>query len=183
MNRQAMEHLIRAVAEITNEYDIVVIGSQSILGQFPQAPSDLLLSMELDVYPKNFSEKLTDVIDGCIGEDSPFHSLHGYYAQGVSPSTAILPVGWEERLVPVQNANTNLKVGHCLEVHDLTCSKLAAGRPKDFDFAASLLKHNLAEPSILLDRLSTMSIREEQRTSLEQWIRSQWQPGTPGPKG
>jgi len=53
MKRQELEHIIRAAAAITNEYQIVVIGSQSILGSTPNAPPPLLLSMETDVYPLN----------------------------------------------------------------------------------------------------------------------------------
>ncbi len=36
MNREDLEHIIRAAAEITNEYEFVVIGSQSILGVGPE---------------------------------------------------------------------------------------------------------------------------------------------------
>ena len=35
MNRDELEHLIRASATITNEYEFVIVGSQSILGQIP----------------------------------------------------------------------------------------------------------------------------------------------------
>ena len=35
MNRHELEHLIRASGAITEEYEFVVIGSQSILGKFP----------------------------------------------------------------------------------------------------------------------------------------------------
>ena len=56
MQRHELEHIIRAASEIANEYDIVVVGSQSILGQFPDAPSELLKSSEADVYPLNYSD-------------------------------------------------------------------------------------------------------------------------------
>lgn len=49
MRRTELEHIIRAAAAITNECEIVVIGSQSILGAVPTAPSSLLASMEADV--------------------------------------------------------------------------------------------------------------------------------------
>ena len=39
-----------------------------------------------------------DQVDGAIGELSLFHETHGYYAQGVEISTAVLPAGWEDRL-------------------------------------------------------------------------------------
>ncbi len=35
MTRQQLEHLIRAAAVLCGEDEIVVIGSQAILGQFP----------------------------------------------------------------------------------------------------------------------------------------------------
>jgi len=38
MKRSQLEHLIRAAAAITNECEIVVVGSQSILGAVPAAP-------------------------------------------------------------------------------------------------------------------------------------------------
>jgi len=40
-----------------------------------------------------------DIIDGCIGELSPFHETFGYYAHGIGPETAVLPAKWKTRLV------------------------------------------------------------------------------------
>lgn len=107
MNRSQLEHPIRAAAALTNEYEIMVIGSQSILGAVPHAPPELLVSMEADLYPWQRPE-LSDLIDGTIGELSPFQHRFGYYAQGVGPDTAVLPAGWQDRRVKVQNAGTDL---------------------------------------------------------------------------
>jgi hypothetical protein len=98
VTRQELEHLIRAAAQIADDDEIVVIGSQSILGRHPDAPRTMRVSMEADLYPKNHPER-SDVIDGAIGELSAFHETFGYYAQGVGPDTATLPRGWETRLV------------------------------------------------------------------------------------
>ena len=43
------------------------------------------------------------MIDGCIGELSPFHETFGYYAHGIGPETAVLPAKWKTRLVRVTN--------------------------------------------------------------------------------
>jgi len=51
MKRIELEHIIRAASVITNQADIVIIGSQAILGQFPNADPALLVSMEADVFP------------------------------------------------------------------------------------------------------------------------------------
>ena len=130
MRRSELEHLIRAAASVTNQYEIMIVGSQSILGACPDAPGDLLLSMEAGFYSLHGPERLGDVIDGAIGEGSPFHDCFGYYAQGVGPNTSTLPTGWDMRVVKIQNENTDLKIGYCLEPHDLAASKLAANAPK-----------------------------------------------------
>ena len=66
---------------------MIVIGSQAVLGQFPEASGLLTRSMEADMYPRSHPE-LADEVDGAIGEGSRFHETHGYYAQGVGPDTA-----------------------------------------------------------------------------------------------
>ena len=172
MRREELEHLIRAAAAITNEYEIVVIGSQSILGAVPNAPDFLLQSMEADLYPLQHPE-LADLIDGAIGELSPFEERFGYYAQGVGPETAILPASWETRLVKIQNAHTDLKIGYCLEPHDLAASKLAAGREKDWPFVEALLRHDIVEHSTLADRIASLPLPEERRAALLNWLSAQ----------
>ncbi len=152
MRRAELEHVLRAAAAVAEDADIVVIGSQAILGQFPDAPAGLLASREVDVYPRNHPER-ADEIDGSLGDGSYFDSTFGYYAHAVGPETATLPVGWEERLVPVSNENTGGATGWCLEVHDLLLSKLAAGRERGREFAEEALRHRLAEPAELRRRV------------------------------
>lgn len=171
MQRHELEHLIRAASAITNDYEVVVIGSQSILGAVPQPPDSLTASMEADMYPANVPE-LADLIDGSIGEGSPFHEQFGYYAQGVGPETAVLPEGWQSRLVRVQNQNTDLKVGLCLEPHDLAAAKLSAGREKDWHFVQEMLAHCLVEPGRLSERIGGLPISPEHRTRLLAWVKA-----------
>lgn len=147
----------------------MVIGSQSILGAVPNAPQDLLVSMEADFFPLHRPD-LADVIDGAIGEGSPFHDRFGYYAQGVGPETAILPSGWELRVVKIQNANTDLKIGVCLDPHDLAASKLAAGRDKDWAFVDVMLAHNIANVDTLLKRLETLPVGTAHIARLKAWV-------------
>ena len=87
MKREELEHIIRASADVTDQYEFIIIGSQSLLGQFPNPESIFTVSMEVDIYPLD-APSLADQIDGAIGEGSPFHETHGYYAQGVGPETA-----------------------------------------------------------------------------------------------
>jgi hypothetical protein len=157
MTRFELEHIIRASSGITNQKEIVIIGSQSILGKFPNAAPQLLTSMEADVFPLNKPE-LSDQIDGAIGERSMFHQTFGYYAHGVAENTAILPLDWKKRLITVQNENTGGGAGLCLEPHDLAASKLAAGRDKDIEFLRVMFKERMVEYSLMEDRLRTMPL-------------------------
>lgn len=172
MKRKELEHLIRVAAAITDQYEIMVIGSQSILGAVPDAPEFLLQSMEADVYPLHRPD-LADLIDGAIGELSPFEERFGYYAQGVGPETALLPTGWESRVVKIQNQNTDLKIGYCLEPHDLAASKLAAGRAKDWPFVVTMLQHKIVDGSTLQQRVALLPIPSDQKERLNRWITAQ----------
>ena len=148
MKRSELEHILRASKSITGESEFVVIGSQSILGPIPDAPRALRQSIEVDLYPRRKPE-LSAAIERSLGELSRFHQTYGYYADGVSPTTATLPDGWEERLLPLCNENTDGATGWCLEPHDLAYSKLAARRGKDLTFVTRLLHFRLVRPSRL----------------------------------
>jgi hypothetical protein len=129
------------------------------------------VSVEADMTPKNHPDRW-ELIDGSIGELSPFHNTFGYYAQGVEPSTAILPDGWEKRLVPISNANTRGAVGLCLDVHDLVVSKAIAGRDKDIEFLRTSIRHKLVTAAALLDRLARTPVDDARRSIAEQRIKS-----------
>jgi hypothetical protein len=162
MKRSELEHIIRAAGSIANDTEIVVIGSQSILGQFPDAPASLLVSAAADVFPMH-RPQLSDLIDGSIGEGSPFHEMYGYYAQGVDDRTATLPRSWRERLVRIDNPNTVGVIGLCLEVHDLAISKYVAGRDKDREFTRKLARHRMTQRATLLSRERETDLPQELR--------------------
>jgi hypothetical protein len=77
MQRHELEHLIRAAAAITGAEEIVVIGSQAILGAVPNAPASMLRSSEADLFTLR-DPKDADLVDGSIGEGPPFHETFGY---------------------------------------------------------------------------------------------------------
>jgi hypothetical protein len=162
MKRSELEHLIRAAGSIADDSEIVVVGSQSILGQFPNAPPSLLVSAEAGVFPLNHPE-LSDLIDGSIGEGSPFHALYGYYAQGVDERTATLPREWRKRLVKINNPNTVGITGLCLEIHDLAISKYSAGREKDREFTHELVRQGMVRQDILRERERETDLSPELR--------------------
>ena len=160
MKRAQFEHVVRAAGAVLNVREILVIGSQAVLASTNEPVRESVLSMEADVAVFGDDDgAMSDLIDGTLGELSMFHDTHGVYAQGVSESTAMLPDGWRERLVPYRNQNTGGTVAWCLEIHDLWVSKAVAGRDKDQRFCASLLDMGLVQVEVLTARLSCMAGR------------------------
>jgi hypothetical protein len=184
MKRSELEHLIRAAGTIANDEEIIVVGSQSILGQFPDAPQSLLVSAEADLFPQNHPDR-ADLIDGSIGEGSQFHEEFGYYAQGVGERTATLPHAWRTRLVRISNPNTRGIAGLCLEVHDLAISKYVAGREKDLNFTRELARHEMTRFATLNKRLAETIVSDELRPIVRARIRRDFrdQPKSRSSKG
>jgi hypothetical protein len=152
MNRAELEHAIRAAGAISGDTELYVVGSQSILGACPGAHPDLCRSMEVDVAPKNHPEREA-LIEGSIGELSPFHQTFGFYVDGVEIDAIALPEGWRDRLVVVENPNTNGFRGLCLDPGDLAVSKLVAARQKDLEFVRVLLRERIVSAELVRERL------------------------------
>lgn len=142
MKRSELEHVLRAAGAISGVREWVIVGSQAILGARPDAPAEVLVSQEVDLFaPEN--ESASELIDGSIGEKSPFHDTFGYYAHGVGAQTAVLPPHWRTRAISIRSEATAGVTGICPHPADLAVSKLAAGRDKDRDFVRALLHHNV----------------------------------------
>lgn len=170
MTRGELEHIIRASGDITNQYEFVIVGSQSMLGSVPYPEEEFTVSMEADIYPLQAPE-LADKIDGAIGEGSQFHQTFGYYAQGVGPDTAMLPTNWMQRVHRIQNGNTGDRVAYCLDVIDLFLAKAAAGREKDREFCKALFEYGYVTPAQVLELVPIMPLDEKEQRMLRATIR------------
>ncbi|MCA1842044.1 MAG: hypothetical protein LC792_02425 [Actinobacteria bacterium] len=175
MNRKAFDHAVRAAAAVLGEDEILVIGSQAIHATISgDLPPEAERSIEADVAALNDpDERKADLIDGSIGEASMFHETFGYYAQGMSQTTAVLPDGWRDRLVRYESPPTNRVVAWCLEIHDLWLSKAVAMREKDVEFCRALAQRRLVQGETLRNRLADLSgLAEAQRTQIARFIDS-----------
>lgn len=173
MKREQFEHTVRAAGAILGVTKVLVIGSQAIHASYAGIIPESQRSIETDI--ADFEDEdgaKADLIDGSIGELSIFQETFGYYAQGVSVKTAILPEGWKRRLVPFRTPATNGVTALCLEPHDLWISKAIANRPKDVAFCKALLKQKLVKPETLLSRLSKVKrLNPKVRAMVEERIR------------
>ena len=107
MNRQQFDHTIRAAGAILQTDELIVIGSQAIHGSIDVTIPEAERSIEVDISAiEDDDGSLADLIDGSIGELSLFQETFGYYAQGVTPDTAVLPSGWRKRLVSYESPAT-----------------------------------------------------------------------------
>ena len=118
MDKQAFSHVIRAAAAVVDD-ELVVVGSQAILGTVADPPEPLVRSLEVDLYPKTHPDRAIE-IDGALGDGSPFHEHYGYYAHAVGPETITAPTGW-----------------------------FAAGRTHDIEFVEAALTSGLTSPDEL----------------------------------
>jgi hypothetical protein len=159
MRRHEFDHVISAAAEVCEEREIVVIGSQAILGNVEEPPPGMLISMEADVYPLVDPDKSIE-IEGALGEGSMFQATYGYYAHGVGPETVVGPAGWQERLIrteiPPRVGRREGAIACCLEIHDLVLAKCAAGRERDWEFAREALVAGLVGEAELLGRIDAL---------------------------
>lgn len=170
MNREQLEHAIRAACDVSGDHELIIFGSQAILGQYPQAHEELRRSIEVDLTPKNKPEAV-DKIDGALGENSMFHQNHGFYVHGVSIEAAKLPEGWKDRIVKVQDYLDEKNIGWCIEAHDLAASKLIAFREKDTEFVRRLLIEEMISVDTLLDRLNKTEAEAELIDRATNWVK------------
>lgn len=71
MKREHLEHVLRAASRIAEDPNVLVIGSQSILGNIAddQFPAAATASIEVDVaFFDDDAEAKADAVDGAIGE-------------------------------------------------------------------------------------------------------------------
>ena len=162
MRKAELEHLLRSVGEITRDRNLILFGSQAVLGYLRNPPRALLVSMEADVYPKTFPQAQMLIIPA-LGRRSAFHDQYGYYADSVTPDLATFPEGWTDRLIPFSSKNTGGVTAWCVEIHDITVSKLAAYRPKDIRYITALLRHKLIRVAVLRQRIDLVPTPADQK--------------------
>lgn len=171
MKRAHFEHAVRAAGAILGTSELIVIGSQAVHASIDVELPEAERSIEVDIAAVDDRDGTrADLIDGAIGELSQFQETFGYYAQGVTPDTAVLPRGWRKRLVPYRSDATAGVTALCLELHDLWISKAIAGRPKDREFCRALLERVLVDPAVLRRRLGLTTAAADLKARLrETW--------------
>lgn len=121
--------MLRAVANATGHKTFVVVGASAViarLGGHLSAP--MIATAEVDLYAFEVAnaDELSDVIDANLGQESLFHSTHGYYADGVSPETAKMPSDWLSRAIKYKPSEAPGVTAILPDVNDIALAKLVA---------------------------------------------------------
>ena len=177
MTREELEHVLRASAAITTDQSFVVLGSQSVLLPFPDAPAELLMSNEVDRYPAMHPER-AERIEGAIGQLSMFHDTLGYYADGVGPETACMPADWMTHAKLYYIGELTAVVP---DLHDIAVSKCVAGRDKDADWVRGLLRHEMIDIARLEARLRALDPAGDAVDKLVAWAQRRAAEAKPTP--
>jgi hypothetical protein len=106
----------------------------------PKMPADIAL--------------VSDLIDGSIGRYSLFHKTFGYYGDGVSPSTAVMPLDWRSRAVEYVTPD-GLATAVCPSANDIAIAKLTAWREKDQRWLREALHSGIAKADRIVALLQT----------------------------
>lgn len=146
MDRKAIQTVLEAAQKLIHHKDYVIIGSLSVLGCNSPPPERMLMSIDVDLYPKNDPDRASDLA-APLGLGSEFEQRFGYYVDPVSPFLPTLPAGWESRLIPIVFESG--VAAWFLEPNDAAVSKYARLEDRDKEWIrAGLLAGILSVPTL-----------------------------------
>jgi hypothetical protein len=162
MRREEVLDVARAAARVVGVRRVLIVGSQAVLGSHAEdeLPATVLSSIEADVVILDDPDGTApQAVEASLGYMSLFHTTHGYYAEGVEWGTAVLPDGWEGRVLTLTApaVDGDVVAVHFPELHDLCISKLVAARIKDRAFVDALWGAGLLDGTTLVRRAESVS--------------------------
>jgi hypothetical protein len=163
MDRAAIQRLLDAARQLTHHRDFVIIGSLSVLGCDLTPPDDMLMSVDVDLYPRDDPGRAGEIA-AALGIGSDFEQATGYYADAVSPHLPTLPEGWQARLIQV--AFDSGVTAWFLDPNDAAISKYARNEPRDREWIrAGLAAGILSLPTLNYRARETMFLGDEGLTT------------------
>ena len=154
MNAEQFFHVLRSAASLAGVNEITVFGTSAVIPWLRGEAPEPWPSMELDL--DLGSDELNTLVDGAIGELSPFHETHGVYAHAVSAEVFTAPPRWKARSKLVNEPTTGARV-RVPRPLDLAVAKLVRGDEKDWDFAAYVVRTLDVTPEELEDGLEAVA--------------------------
>lgn len=158
----ALNHLVGAVVEARHSRRVLVLGSSSVLGYFPELGETggiLVTTFDADLLLDPIDESDARFLGKLFGENTAFHKEFGYHADIVHPDiTRTFPPGWEGRLAPLPGFGNVF----CLDPHDLAAVKVSVGRDKDLALVRVLLELGKLDPDTVRLRFQSLDLGERE---------------------
>jgi hypothetical protein len=128
-----------------------MVGTGAVIATAKHIPVTMMMTEEIDIYVEDTPDPdwISDLIDASIGRYSQFHRTFGYYGDGVSERTAVMPLDWRQRATEYTTQD-GLATAVCPSAEDIAIAKLCAWRDKDQvwlreAFRAGVVKTSAAE--------------------------------------
>ncbi len=152
MRKSDLFELVRQIKVITSDELPIIVGSQAVhlVTNFP--PEIIQKSIECDFLFASGRSETRAEINKKFGVFSNFQVENGFYADALGLATVILPTGWRERLQPLKDENGET-IALAAEIHDISVSKLIAGREKDFLFLKELFIREFIDTDVFIERV------------------------------
>lgn len=151
MTLQDIERLLVEASRLSNHRHFVIAGSLTAIGAIMDPPLDMVISRDVDFYPKLDPARGFEEIASELAEGSDFHLENGFYADPITPAILALPSDWEARAVSVTMKNGI--VATFIDINDMAISKLMRAEDNDIRWVKSALDAGIASSEEILARL------------------------------
>ena len=152
--------LLTEASRISNHRHFVIAGSLSAVGAVVNAPLSMVMSRDVDLYPKFDPGRGFVEIASQLSEGTDFALAHGFYADPITPALLTLPRGWEPRLLQMPLGNG--VVAWFLDPNDAAVSKLVRGHENDVRWVTAAVAEGIVDPEAVLERLPNSSASMEE---------------------
>lgn len=170
-------NIIRAACRVAEQDQVLVIGSQSVLGTYGELelPEESTFSEEADVFPlfDDADGTKSTQIDGTLVEQVSSTRRSDTTLRALTAVPPPLPAGWAERLVPIETRTPTTTRAGAWTCTICAVQKLIANRDKDRAFVTALIHDDLVLVSYIRERLELTEVDVQRKRVALDWL-SMW---------
>jgi hypothetical protein len=154
LRRPDIDDILRAAASLSGHNRFVMVGTGAVIATAKHIPVVMMMTEEIDIYVEDVADPdwMSDLIDASIGRDSQFHRTFGYYGDGVSKRTAVMPLDWPRRATEYTTPD-GLATAICPSAEDIAIAKLCAWRDKDQAWLREAFRSGVAMATVAVTLL------------------------------
>ena len=158
MNHAKVAHILRAIASVSGEAKLVLVGSATVLLRAKNIPAAMLNTNEIDVFsPGSADEEMfADLVSGSLGRGSQFDKTFNYFGDGVTSKTAKMPSDWNDRAKVVEVPGLRDVEIVVPDLNDIALAKMMAWREKDRIWLHAGVQTKILEPRRMRERMDLL---------------------------